>query len=102
MEGKGPAVAGGAVRLTGLTLPEPFRWFPYLGARHAVPQVLASPGVEGATLCDVEVVVPECEPPKFPDGIWPECQECDREWRRRTGRPQRSELHVRAQAVVEP
>jgi hypothetical protein len=67
--------------LTGLTPPEPFRWFPADGARHAVLRGLVEPGATGDTLCGAEVVVPKIPPPKYPDGLWPTCQSCDQAWR---------------------
>ncbi|WP_434446667.1 zinc finger protein [Lentzea sp. E54] len=67
--------------LTGLTTPEPFRWFPAGGARHAVPRGLVEPGVTGGTLCGAEIVVPKDPPPKYPDGLWPTCPSCDEAWR---------------------
>lgn len=66
--------------LTGMTAPEPFRWFPANGGRHAVPQNLVEPGDSGETLCGYEVVVPDSPPPKFPDGLWPTCEDCDEAW----------------------
>ena len=30
------------VAVSGLTPPRPFRWLPYLGARHAIPRALAA------------------------------------------------------------
>ena len=92
--------------LTGLTPPEPFRWFPANGARHAVLRSLVEPGDSGETLCGDEVVVPDSPPPKFPDGLWPTCDLCDEAWHedqaRRAGvaysgipgrAPRPSELH---------
>lgn len=67
--------------LTGLTPPEPFRWFPADGARHAVLRGLVEPGATGDTLCGAEVAVPMAPPPKYPDGLWPTCPRCDQAWR---------------------
>ncbi|WP_143027955.1 zinc finger protein [Lentzea albidocapillata] len=67
--------------VTGLTPPEPFRWFPADGARHAVLRGLVEPGATGDTLCGAEVVVPKIPPPKYPDGLWPTCPKCDEAWR---------------------
>ncbi|MEU7478326.1 zinc finger protein [Lentzea sp. NPDC042327] len=78
--------------LSSCTPPEPFRWFPYRGARHAVPRCFVLPGSRIESPCGEQLVVPEVEPPKYPDWLWPECPKCDSEWRKTTGRPQRSEL----------
>src|SRR5689334_9382261 len=77
------------VAVSGLTPPRPFRWLPYLGARHAIPRALAAPGACGKALCGAEVVVPYKTPPKYPEGLWNECPHCDRQWRRQTGLAQR-------------
>lgn len=85
------------VAVKGLTPPRPFRWLPYLGARHAIPRALAAPGARGEALCGAEVVVPEKTPPKYPDGLWSECPQCDRQWRQRIGLRQRPSAAQRHQ-----
>lgn len=77
------------VAVSGFTPPRPFRWLAYLGARHAIPRALTTPGARGEALCGAEVVVPEKPPLKYPDGLWSECPHCDRQWRRKTGLTQR-------------
>lgn len=86
------AVFNAPMNLSGLTPPEPFRWFPYLGARHAIPRRPMLQGCQIETLCGDGLVVPDVEPPKYPDWLWPECAKCDSEWRQKTGRPQRPQL----------
>ncbi|WP_371927714.1 zinc finger protein [Lentzea sp. HUAS12] len=92
------SVVDAPMNLSGLTPPEPFRWFPCLGARHAVPRGSALPGDRIESLCGESLTVPDVEPPKYPDWLWPECVECDSEWRERTGRPQRPRLPAPARA----
>lgn len=84
--------------LSGLTPPEPFRWFPCLGARHAVPRRPVPPGSQIESLCGEGLIVPDAEPPKYPDWLWPECVKCDSEWRERTGRRQRPALPAPGEA----
>ncbi|SER77693.1 zinc-finger [Lentzea xinjiangensis] len=84
--------AGVPMNLSGLTPPEPFRWFPYLGARHAVPRRPVLPGAQIESLCGDELIVPNVEPPKYPDWLWPECAACDSRWREKTGRSKRPQL----------
>lgn len=92
------AALGVPMNLSGLTPPEPFRWFPYLGARHAVPRRPVRPGTRIESLCVDGLVVPDVEPPKYPDWLWPECAECDSKWREKTGRPQRPQLPALSRA----
>ncbi|NUT53511.1 MAG: hypothetical protein HOV94_40420 [Saccharothrix sp.] len=63
-----------------------FRWLPYGGRRHAIPDTLAA-NDEGRTLCGVEVTVPHDPPPRCPDGCWPTCHDCDVAWREHEGIP---------------
>lgn len=63
-----------------------FRWLPYAGKRHAIPDWLVARD-QGATLCGVEVTVPAIPPPKVPDGCWPTCTTCDAAWREHEGLP---------------
>ncbi|MDX8036914.1 zinc finger protein [Lentzea sp. BCCO 10_0856] len=88
--------------ISGLTPPERFRWLPYDGARHAVPRELTMPGLSGTTLCGEPVVIPDAAPPKYPDGMWPECVACDREWRTRTGQQPRPVLPPPRSILDEP
>jgi len=61
-----------------------FRWFPYEGHRHAIP-VQVAPGEQGETLCGIQMARPDRPPPKYPDGLWPECPACDDHWRQAEG-----------------
>lgn len=63
-----------------------FRWLPYNGQRHAIPDTLAA-NDEGETLCGVGVTVPHDPPPRSPDGCWPTCHDCDAAWREHEGIP---------------
>jgi hypothetical protein len=63
-----------------------FRWLPYGGQRHAIPDTLAA-NDEGRTLCGVELTVPHDPPPRSPDGCWPTCHDCDVAWREHEGIP---------------
>ncbi|WP_106617973.1 zinc finger protein [Saccharothrix carnea] len=63
-----------------------FRWLPYHGQRHAIPDALAA-NDEGETLCGVSVTVPHDPPPRCPDGCWPTCRACDAAWREHEGIP---------------
>jgi hypothetical protein len=63
-----------------------FRWLPYDGKRHAIPDTLAA-NDEGETLCGVEVRVPHDPPHRCPDGCWPTCHDCDVIWREYEGIP---------------
>lgn len=60
-------------------MPRSFKWQPYDGARHAVPQSLALNDI-GRSLCDREVMI---EPNTWSScaRFWPTCTECDRAWR---------------------
>ncbi|WP_394620121.1 zinc finger protein [Lentzea sp. JNUCC 0626] len=82
------------INLSGRTPPEPFRWCPFLGARHAIPRRHVPPGGRIDSLCDEALIVPHVAPPKYPDWLWPECPECDRKWRQAMGRPQRQQSPV--------
>jgi hypothetical protein len=59
---------------------------PHDGNRHAIPDKLVV-GDEGQTLCGVPIAVPRDPPPRFPDGCWPTCVECDLAWRKHEGIP---------------
>ncbi|MEU4449508.1 zinc finger protein [Actinosynnema sp. NPDC050801] len=64
----------------------PFRWLPYEGRRHAIPDCMAA-NDDGQTLCGVAVRVPHDPPPRCPDGCWPTCPNCDDAWREHEGIP---------------
>nr|WP_123743119.1 zinc finger protein [Saccharothrix texasensis] len=63
-----------------------FRWFPYLGYRHAIDDTLV-PGDTGSTLCREPVVIPRTPQPTYPNWCWPTCTKCDSSWREREGIP---------------
>ncbi|NUT53900.1 MAG: hypothetical protein HOV94_42415 [Saccharothrix sp.] len=63
-----------------------FRWLPYRGQRHAIPDSMAANDV-GRTLCGADVTVPHDPPPRSPDGCWPTCRTCDDAWRAFEGIP---------------
>jgi hypothetical protein len=60
-----------------------FRWFPYNGRRHAVPDSLVV-GDSGTTLCGELVAVPHTAPSKA-EWCWPTCTGCDTSWRLHEG-----------------
>lgn len=61
----------------------PFRWFPAVGGRHAIPDELAMTD-EGATLCGIEITVPRGRGTKS-EWCWPTCATCDSRRREREG-----------------